>query len=125
MNDNNNIINNKNNNNNDINIKKEDKDRDEDKKNKNKKIKDININGERYEAHLDEIDVGIDDTNLYLNVLEKHKDLNVLFGDENLKKGNTKIKNKSLDRIAQLCGDSPALVEMVNFNFYKEENKGK
>ena len=101
---------------------------DSDKSNKNEKnIKETRIDGTECEMHIYDVNADRNDVDKYLDILDRHENLNVLFGNENknLENRGVKIKYKSADRIAQLWSDSLALPEIVTFNLYKEENKEK
>ena len=70
--------------------------------------------------------VGKDDINQYCDILNKHANLNVLFGDENLEERNVQIQNISACKIANLAGKYPPEVVSFNFysfNFYEDDSK--
>lgn len=96
---------------------KEDKDNNKNKTN----IKEIVINGKKYNREIYDIVVGKYDINQYYDILNKCKNLNVLFGDENSGKRNVQIQIKSAYKISNLDGEY--LPELVSFNFYKDDSK--
>ena len=90
--------------------------------NKNKtNIKEIAINGEKYNREIYDSVVVKDDIHQYYDILNKHTNLNVLFGDENSKERNVQIQIESAFKIANLAGEY--LPEWVGFNFYKDDSK--
>ena len=96
---------------------KEDKDNNKNKTN----IKEIASNGKKYDMKICDIVAGKDDINQYYDILNKHTNLNVLFGDENLEERTVQIQNISACKIANLAGEY--LPEVVSFNFCEDDSK--